>query len=172
LAAAFLRLLAAGAYALSTQAPEAQPQPQPASGSPTAKQAPYPAQAAHITFTRLRIGDRAKRTFTVELRATATSPLTVLRVGQNYEAVDLRLAGHAPAAVRPGHPRTLVLHGGVTNCDGVPLRARSPFLDVTLRNERARQKQSVIPGERYTRALTHAFRTLCGPSRTASTPNP
>ena len=164
-AAACLVLLGAGGYALASRTSPDPPQPRPASPTPTAQPPPYPAQAARITFTRLRVDDRERRAFTVELRAAATSRLTVLLVGQNYEAVDLRLTSRSPVVVTPGRPRTLILEARVTNCDRVPLRARSPFLDVTLRNARARQKLSVIPGERYTRSLTHAFRTLCGPSR-------
>jgi hypothetical protein len=133
---------------------------------------PYPAQAARITFDRLAVADRARRTFTIELHAAATSPLTVLDVGQGYEAVDLSLAGPPPVAVAPGRPRTLVLRAKVTNCDRVPLRARSPFLNVTLRNDRARQELSVIPGERYADALTHAFRTLCEPDGPATALEP
>lgn len=171
-----LALLAAGAYAVTAQTSGAQPpgppSPSATSPSPTARPVPYPAQTARITFTRLRLGDPAKRTFTVELHAEATSPLSVLLVSQSYEAVDLRLAERTPVTVTPGEPETLILKARVTSCEDVPLRARSPFLDVTLRNERARQKVSVIPGQRYARSLTHAFRTVCGPSRSPSAPNP
>ncbi len=174
--AACLALLGAGAYAVISHGPVSRPQPTPPSATPSAgpsaQRPPYPAQAARITFTRLRAGDRARREFSIELHAAATSRLTVLLVSQNYEAVDLRLASRAPVLVAPHDPQTLILEGRVTNCDRVPLRARSPFLDVTLRNERARQKLSVIPGERYTRSLTHAFRTLCGSSRAPSAHNP
>lgn len=170
-----LLLLAGGGYAIATQPTAAQPQkeeqkrdrgnprPEPEESLPSAasRRMPYPAQTARITFDRLVVADRARRTFTVQLRAAATSPLTVLKVGQGYDAVDLALAGRPPVSVVPGSPRTLFLEGRVTNCDRVPLRARSPFLNVTLRNDRARQELSVIPGERYADALTHAFRTLC-----------
>jgi hypothetical protein len=171
-AGACLAVLAGGAYAISAlpePAPEAHPRPSP---SPSVKRLAYPAQTARITFSELRIGEAEQRTFTIELRASATSPLTVLGVSQGYEAVDLRLAQRPPITVGPDSPRALTLRARVTNCDGVPFHARSPFLDVTLRNDRARQKLSVIPGERYTRSLTHAFRTLCGRSDAASAANP
>jgi hypothetical protein len=167
-----LAVLAGGAYAISAlpePASEAHPRPSP---SPTVKRLAYPAQTARITFSELRIDEAEQRTFTIELRASATSALTVLGVSQGYEAVDLRLAHRPPITVGPDSPRALTLHARITNCDGVPFHARSPFLDVTLRNDRARQKLSVIPGERYTRSLTHAFRTLCGRSRTATAANP
>ncbi|MCH6159693.1 hypothetical protein [Streptomyces marispadix] len=181
-AALCLALLAAGGYTVLTR-PEAtgswwqsdrQPQPPPDSTKPsaTARRLPYPAQTARITFDRLAVSDRARRTFTVELRAASSAPLTVLKVDQGYEAVDLDLAGSSPVAVRPESPRTLVLKARVTNCERAPLRARSPFLNVTLRNDRARQELSVIPGERYADALTHAFRTLCGPDDSAAEPAP
>jgi hypothetical protein len=181
-AALCLALLGAGGYTVLNR-PEAtgswwqsdrQPQPPPDSAPPsaTARRLPYPAQTARITFDRLAVSDRARRTFTVELRAASTAPLTVLKVDQGYEAVDLDLAGRSPVAVSPEAPRTLVLKAKVTNCDRAPLRARSPFLNVTLRNDRARQELSVIPGERYAEALTHAFRTLCGPEGSAAEPAP
>jgi hypothetical protein len=167
-----LLLVAGGGYAIATQPPAApqqrqnkqeRPRPQPDDAPPpaTAGRTPYPAQTAHITFDRLAVSDRARRTFTVEMHAAATSPLTVLDVDQGYEAVQLHLAGGQGVALSPSRPRTLVLKGRVTDCDRVPLRARSPFLNVTLRNDRARQELSVIPGERYADALTHAFRTVC-----------
>ncbi|MGH3325891.1 MAG: hypothetical protein ACRDOV_15920, partial [Streptomyces sp.] len=157
-------------YALTARSHEAHPRPPAA--EPAAKPVPYPAQAARITFTQLTPGDPERRTFTVELQAAAASPLEVLGVTQGYEAVDLQLAHRAPVDVAPGSPRKLILRARVTDCDDVPLRARSPFLDVTLRNTRARQDLSVIPGERYARALTHAFRTLCEPARAARSSNP
>ncbi|NLU74667.1 hypothetical protein HCC61_18640 [Streptomyces sp. HNM0575] len=181
-AALALALLATAGYLVVAQ-PEApgswwqsdrQPQPPPESDAPsaTARRLPYPAQTAHITFDRLAVSDRARRTFTVELRAAATSQFSVLGVDQGYEAVDLALDGRSPVTVVPGTPRTLVLKAKVTDCRRVPVRARSPFLNVTLRNDRARQELSVIPGDRYADALTHAFRTLCGRDDTASTPDP
>ncbi|WP_139140765.1 hypothetical protein [Streptomyces abyssalis] len=184
--AACLLLLGAGGYAVATQMPgsgartqqeqeggeEAGPAPGPGTPSATHRRMPYPAQSARITFDRLAVSDRARRTFTVQLHATATSPLTVLDVGQGYEGVDLSLAGRPPVTVNPGNARTLLLEAKVTNCDGVPLRARSPFLNVTLRNDRARQELSVIPGERYADALAHAFRTLCRPDSPAAALQP
>ncbi|WP_070019675.1 hypothetical protein, partial [Streptomyces nanshensis] len=180
-----LVVLAGGGYALaagqltperapstSRQGPGPGPGPDTALPSAASRRMPYPAQAAHITFDRLAVSDRSRRTFTVEMHATATVPLTVLDVGQGYDAVDLRLAGRQPLTVSPDGPRTLLLKARVTNCDRVPLRARSPFLNVTLRNSRARQELSVIPGERYADALTHAFRTLCGRDTPASPSDP
>lgn len=101
-----LSLLAAGAYSVNAQTSGAQPpgpaSPSATSPSATAKPVPYPAQTARITFTRLRLGDPDKRTFTVELHAEATTPLNVLLVSQSYEAVDLRLAQRSPVTVTPG----------------------------------------------------------------------
>ncbi|MFC4497359.1 hypothetical protein ACFPA8_24820 [Streptomyces ovatisporus] len=179
LAAAALALLAAGGYAAGTQfqAPPSQP-PAPPAGSPgphptaTPRVTPHPAQAARITFRDLELDDRGRRTFTIELHAAATSPLKVLRVSQNYEALDVGLATVPPVLIGPGDPKRLKVNARITDCDRVPLHARSPFLDVTLRNSQGDQELSVIPGERYTRALTHAFRTLCGPSGPDSSHNP
>lgn len=176
-----LLLLAGGGYAVAAR-PAAAPQPQQEregpgpqpddSPSAASRRMPYPAQTARITFERLAVTDRARRTFVVEMHAAATSPLTVLDVGQGYEAVRLNLAGGRAVSVSPGNPRTLLLTARVTDCDRVPLRARSPFLNVTLRNDRARQELSVIPGERYTDALTHAFRTVCERDGSASASEP
>ncbi|WP_314172825.1 hypothetical protein [Streptomyces winkii] len=175
-----LAVLGAGGYAVASQPhgpwwqTQQQPGPEPDSALPSAaaRRMPYPAQTARITFDRLAVADRARRTFTIELEARSTSPLSVLDVDQGYEAVDLRLVGRPPVPVEPGRTRTLTLTAKVTNCDRAPLRARSPFLNVTLRNDRARQELSVIPGKRYADALTLAFRTLCRPDAPAGPPEP
>lgn len=192
-AAACLVLLAAGGYALTVQAPW-QPA-RPGAGQGTSQEAdgqsrqtgalpetalpsaahrppPYPAQSARITFDRLTETDAARRAFTVRLKAAASSTVTVENVDQGYEALELGLARPQPVTVRPGATRTLLLKAKVTDCDRLPLRARSPFLNVTLRNDRARQELSVIPGERYADALAHAFRTLCPDGGSATAPRP
>lgn len=194
-AAACLLLLAAGGYAVAVQASgtprtsqqeqgrgteqapqEAErqngPVPETALPSATHRRMPYPAQSARITFDRLTVSSGARRTFTVRLQAAATSSLTVLGVGQGYEGLDVSLAGQEPVTVRPGATRTLIVNAKVTDCEGVSFRARSPFLNVTLRNNRARQELSVIPGERYADALVHAFRTLCPSGSPEAAPRP
>ncbi|SCK29428.1 hypothetical protein H181DRAFT_02315 [Streptomyces sp. WMMB 714] len=178
LGSAALALLAAGGYAVAGQpGPSAPTRAAPPAGTEThgtgaPRHPQHPAQAARITFRGLELGDRRRRTFTIELHAAATSPLKLTRVSQNYEGLRVGLSAPGPVRVRPGGAKHVKVTARITSCDRLPLRARSPFLDVTLGNELGPFELSVIPGERYTRALTHAFRTLCGPSTADSLPNP
>jgi hypothetical protein len=127
---------------------------------------PYPAQATAFTFERLRSGDPGGRDFTVELRATVRgpAPVTVHGVTQGYAGLRVALDEGTPVRITAQRPRTLVLRAHVTSCRGIPADAGWPFLDITLRNARARQVQSVIPGERYARALGRTLRTVCEPT--------
>lgn len=181
LGSAALALLAAGGYAVAGQpgppatphaAPSASSEPQDTGASLHRPHPQHPAQAARITFRGIELGDRRRRTFTIGLHAAATSPLRLTRVRQNYEGLRVGLASPGPVSVRPGGAKHVEVTAKITSCDRLPLRARSPFLDVTLSNEMGPFELSVIPGERYTRALTHAFRTLCGPSVADSPENP
>ncbi|MGI5351646.1 hypothetical protein ACQEU8_26210 [Streptomyces sp. CA-250714] len=125
---------------------------------------PYPVHSTRISFVRITDVDAEKRTFRVELRAVTKDPVLVRRVTQEYEALTMKLSPARAVTVQPGQAEPVWVKARVTSCGQLPVQARLPFLDVTLRNARASQDLSFIPGDRYARALTRAFRTVCGPS--------
>ncbi|MDJ1133193.1 hypothetical protein [Streptomyces iconiensis] len=164
LAATALVLLAvATGFALTTR-PDAAPR--------GTQRVPYPVHSTRITFVRVLDVDARKRTFAVEMRATTADPVLIERIGQDYATLDLVLRPSRPVKVEPGRPKALLLRVRVVSCLGLPLRARLPYLEVTLRNARATQVLSFIPGDHYARSLTRVFRTVCGPSRGPSTGTP
>ncbi|WP_326691205.1 hypothetical protein OIE63_31345 [Streptomyces sp. NBC_01795] len=116
--------------------------------------------------------DEHRRTFRVELRARTDDPVLIQRVTQNYAALDMTLTPSQPVRVRPGTPRRLWLRARVLSCRDLPMAARLPFFEVTLRNARATQDLSFIPGDHYARSLTRVFRTVCGPSPRPSADTP
>ncbi|UNZ19970.1 Tat pathway signal sequence domain protein [Streptomyces sp. 891-h] len=125
---------------------------------------PYPVHSTRITFVRVTDVDVARRSFRIELRAVTRDPVLVRRVTQEYRALTMELSPAQPVTVRPGKAERVWVTARVTSCRLLPVRARLPFLDVTLRNARASQDLSFIPGDRYARALTRVFRTVCGPA--------
>ncbi|MGW7515627.1 hypothetical protein ACWGJ2_08530 [Streptomyces sp. NPDC054796] len=157
-------LAAATGYALAVR-------PGPPHAPPRAR-APYPAQAVSVSFSRISDVSPDEGTFTIELLASTTSPVSVERVTQGYESLDLTSASPHPVEVTAYSPKKLILRARIISCRGLPIDAGMPFLEVTLRNTRAVQDFSVIPGERYAHELTRVFRTVCGPSSRSSTPAP
>lgn len=135
---------------------------------------PYPAQTTHVGYlwTSSPAPQPAPRepSFVITLRADADSPVTIEHIEQGYAGLTLTPSPPLPLRVTPDRPRTVSLEADVTRCAGLPRAAGLPFLDITLRNTRARQTLSVIPGDRYARDLARAFRTVCGPHNTAATP--
>ncbi|MBQ0864936.1 hypothetical protein ACH4RA_15775 [Streptomyces smyrnaeus] len=125
---------------------------------------PYPVHSTRITFVRVFDIDAQRRSFRIELRAVTKHLVLVRRVTQQYEALTMELSPPQAVTVRPGQARRVRVTARVTSCRDLPVRARLPFLDVTLRNARASQDLSFIPGDRYARALTRVFRTVCGPA--------
>ncbi|GAA2077174.1 hypothetical protein GCM10009801_33100 [Streptomyces albiaxialis] len=159
LAGAALALVAAGTlYAIDDG-----PAERPRGGPRTARLVPYPAQSTDIRFVDIATTAPGSRTFSIALRVTTDDPVTISRVTQGYEALDVSMQPRRPLSVTPENPRNLGLRAHIRSCEGLPLQARMPFLEVTLRNARASQHLSVIPGDRYARALTRVFRTVCEP---------
>ena len=133
----------------------------PAAAGPPA---PWPVHATDITYTGIsRPADRQSRSFSFTLRAEATSrtPVTVEAVRQGYRDVRARVTPGLPTTLRSGHPRRITVTMTVRSCDGLPLDASLPFLDVTLRNTRARQEISQILGDAYAHDLSRSLRTIC-----------
>ncbi|MFG3255638.1 hypothetical protein [Streptomyces sp. NPDC048172] len=128
-----------------------------------ARLVPYPAQSTDIRFLDVATTSPRARTFSIALRVTTDDPVTISRVTQGYEALEVSMEPPRPLSVRPETPRNLQLRAHIRSCEGLPVQARLPFLEVTLRNARASQHLSVIPGDRYAHALTRVFRTVCEP---------
>ncbi|MCF6521548.1 hypothetical protein [Streptomyces sp. JJ36] len=162
--AAAAALVAAGSVYLVSARPDPVPQPP----------VPYPAQITTVDFVKITpgTGDEDTHAFTIELRATVDggSQVTVLDVRQGYRGLDLRLDPPPPLVVAEHRPQKLLVRAQVTSCREVSADAGMPFLDFTLRNARADQELSVIPGRRYARALARRLRTLCGPSAPGASP--
>ncbi|NSC21064.1 hypothetical protein FM076_07500 [Streptomyces albus subsp. chlorinus] len=128
------------------------------------RRVPYPVHSTRIGFVRTAAVDAGERSFRVELRVVTRDPVLVRRVTQDYEALEMGLSPARTVVVRPGRPARVWVKARITSCRKLPVSARLPFLEVTLRNARATQDLSIIPGRRYARALTRAFRTVCGPA--------
>lgn len=162
--AALVLLATAGGYVLASR-PGPPPPPPP----------PWPGLSTDITYAGVvRPPDRSDRSFAFLLRAEATTstPVTIDRIRQSYETLSLSVRPRPPITLDPGHPRDITVTLTVRRCSGLPLDARLPFLDVTLRNKRAVQDFSEILGDDYTRDLSRSLRELCSrpPVSGASTP--
>ncbi|MCM2576527.1 hypothetical protein [Streptomyces meridianus] len=129
--------------------------------------APWPIHATDITYTGIsRPADRQSRSFSFTLRAEATSrtPVTVETLRQGYRSLRTHVTPRLPTTLRSGHPHRITVTMTVRSCKDLPLDAGLPFLDVTLRNVRARQEISEILGAAYAHDLTQALRTICRPT--------
>jgi hypothetical protein len=159
--AAVVLLAALGGYALAFR-PGPPPPPPP----------PWPSQSSDITYAGVVEGpDRTGRRFAFLLRAEATTstPVTIEDIRQGYEALSLSVSPRLPITLTPGQPRRITVRITVRRCSGLPLDARLPFLDVTLRNKRAGQDVSEILGAAYADDLSRALRASCA---SPSTPTP
>lgn len=125
---------------------------------------PWPAQATDMTYAGTAApADRVRRTVAFRLRAyvRAGPAVTVESVRQNYAGLTTAVVPHLPVVLKAGEIRVLVITLFVRKCDGLPLDAAMPFLDVTLRNDRAAQEQSYILGQSYARDLSSGLRDVC-----------
>ncbi|RLL66316.1 hypothetical protein [Streptomyces sp. Z26] len=125
---------------------------------------PYPAEMTSITLREISFDEDTDRGLTLSLRASTTgdAPVTVTRVGTGRGGVDLHVDPSPPFVLTGPKPRVLTVRTTVETCEGLPLDAAVPSIQVTLRNARAEQKSTVIVDERYARALSHQLRSLCG----------
>lgn len=125
---------------------------------------PWPAQATDMTYAGIVApADRVRRTVAFRLRAyvRAGPAVTVESVRQNYAGLTTSVVPHPPVVLKAGEIRIFAITLFVRKCDGLPLDAGMPFLDVTLRNDRAAQKQSYILGQYYARDLSAGFHDIC-----------
>ncbi|MES9522131.1 Tat pathway signal sequence domain protein [Streptomyces capoamus] len=155
-------LLTGGGYLYATRPRQPHPHPHPERRH---AQAPYPAQVTDVTYLDARTppADAPPRSFSfaVLLSVASGPPVTLTRMDQPYAGLALSTEPPAPFRTRAGSARTITVTLHVTDCGKAPRDAELPFLDVTLRNTRAIQTQSFIPGTRYARDLSHALEVAC-----------
>jgi hypothetical protein len=158
-AATAAALLAGGGYFYATR-PQKPPSPA----------APYPTQVVAITYLNREAAprDAPARSFGFEVALSVQSgpPVTVTRISQPYAGLSLTSEPTVPFRTSAGSVRKITITMHVTDCGKAPENAELPFLDVTLRNVRAIEAHSYIPGSRYAHDLSEALRIACG-SRSA-----
>ncbi|USQ87721.1 Tat pathway signal sequence domain protein [Streptomyces phaeoluteigriseus] len=130
-----------------------------------APQPPFPSQVVEVEYLgplSVPPGTRP-RTFALEvlLRVESGPPVTATRLAQPYAGIFLTSAPRTPFRTTAGSARKIVITMHVTDCENVPTDAGLPFLDVTLRNARAIQDHSFIPGSRYAQDLSQALQVAC-----------
>lgn len=153
---------AAGAALLVTR-PEAPPPADPPPPSQTVRFAYVGRLPARLPAVAFR--------FTVTVTASYGPPVTVARISQPYEGLSLTAIPRPPFRPRTGIPHRIEVAMRVTDCGKVPRNAGLPFLDVTLRNTRAREAHSFILGERYAQDLSDALQVACS-NDTLPSPKP
>ena len=100
-------------------------------------------------------------------------PAVTLQVaGTSYPGLTARAVPGPTVTVPAGTPHGITVEITVSDCSALPPEVDHPFLDVTLRNERAIQRHSFIFGRGYARDLSDLFRAACGPSTARSQPWP
>ncbi|QTD97880.1 Tat pathway signal sequence domain protein [Streptomyces cyanogenus] len=151
-------LLGGGGYLYATRPQQPHPERRPA-------QVPYPAQVVDVTYLDARPppAGAPPRSFSFAVLVSVASgpPVTVTRVSQPYAGLSLTTEPPAPFRTRADSARKITITMHVTDCEKAPRSAGLPFLDVTLRNTRAIQTQSFIPGARYAQDLSHALEVAC-----------
>ncbi|WPO74429.1 Tat pathway signal sequence domain protein [Streptomyces sp. KN37] len=158
LAAAAAVLLGAAGLILHLTRPEPPPAPPP----------PWPSQSVAVTYTgemsRPRAGER-NFTFAVTVTHEAGPPVSVRRAAQPSAALSVRVSPATPFTVKSGTPRKLIITMHIRECGEVPRNAGLPFLEVTLRNARANERQSYILGPEYANDLSGALTAACPRTR-------
>ncbi|EMF25867.1 hypothetical protein H114_26956 [Streptomyces gancidicus BKS 13-15] len=100
--------------------------------------------------------------FTIQALTESDAPVTVLDISQPYAGLSLTSTPATPLRVKGGASRKITVTVRVAECGKVPRNAGLPFLDVTLRNTRAKEAHSYILGARYARDLSTALEVACG----------
>ncbi|MFD1657409.1 Tat pathway signal sequence domain protein [Streptomyces caeni] len=158
-AAAVAALFAGGGYLYATR-PQKPPPPPP----------PYPSQAIDFTYLNRDVTprDAPPGSFSLALAVSVRSgpPVTVTRITQPYAGLSLTSAPSTPFRTTADSPRKITITLHVTECGNVPKNAGLPFLDVTLRNTRAIEVHSFIPGPRYAHDLSEALHAACSDDAT------
>lgn len=150
---ALVATLAAGVCAYVLDAPSPPPAPPP----------PWPSQVVGFSYAGAspRSEQTGAFTFGVSVSTEPGRRVTVDAVTQPSAALAVSTWPSAPFTVPAGESRDVRVTVYVLDCGAVPRNAGLPFLDVTLRNERAVQKQSRILGGGYPEDLGAAIRKAC-----------
>ncbi|MFI1417972.1 Tat pathway signal sequence domain protein [Streptomyces sp. NPDC020731] len=145
-----------GSSYLYVTRPRPQPPPDP----------PYPSQVTAVVYLNPQTtgAKTASRSFAFDVEVTTESgpPVTVTRISQPYAGLSVTSSPRTPFRTKTGSPRKITITTQVTECGKVPQNAGLPFLDVTLRNTRAKEVHSFILGPRYARDLSRALQVACG----------
>lgn len=154
LAAATAAIIGAAAIGFHVTRPEPPPPPPP----------PWPSQSVSVTYegdmSRPRAGGRTF-SFAVAFAQESGPPATVRRIAQPSAALSVSTSPLTPFEVKSGPPRKLIITMHIRECGEVPRNAGLPFLEVTLRNVRANEKQSYILGPEYANDLSAALTAAC-----------
>ena len=154
-AAATVLAAAGGTLYLTRPRPPAPPEPL------------YPSQTVSVTYkggmTRPHAGD-VTFTFTVAVSQDSGPPVTVGRIAQPSAALSVTATPRTPFTVKTGTPRKARITMHIRECGKVARNAGLPFLEVTLRNVRAKQTQSFILGSTYANDLSRALTAACPPN--------
>ncbi|MFD6035792.1 Tat pathway signal sequence domain protein [Streptomyces griseoincarnatus] len=126
----------------------------------------FPSQTTSFRYLYMQVRDTGARSpefeFTIQALTESDAPVTVLSISQPYAGLSLTSGPATPLRVKGGGSRKVVVTVRVTECGKVPRNAGLPFLDVTLRNTRAKEAHSYILGARYARDLSTALEVACG----------
>ncbi|MEV0776141.1 Tat pathway signal sequence domain protein [Streptomyces sp. NPDC050433] len=138
-------------YVLNAPAPPPEPPP------------PWPSQVVGFAYTGASPkGDRTGAfTFDITISTEPGRRVRIDAITQPSAALAVSTQPSAPFTVPAGKSREVLVTVSVLDCASVPRNAALPFLDVTLRNERAVQKQSRILGNGYPEDLGAAVRKAC-----------
>ncbi|MET9552724.1 Tat pathway signal sequence domain protein [Streptomyces sp. NPDC006645] len=151
---AVVATLGAGVCVYALNAPEPPPAPPP----------PWPSQV--VGFVYAGAAPKSERagafTFDVTISTEPGRRVTVDAVTQPSAALAVSTEPSAPFTVPAGASRDVAVTVYVLDCGEVPRNSGLPFLDITLRNERAVQKQSRILGDGYPEDLGAAIDRACG----------
>ncbi|MFJ6825331.1 Tat pathway signal sequence domain protein [Streptomyces niveus] len=145
--------LATGVGVYAVNAPEPPPAPPP----------PWPSQVVGFAYAGASPDDGHAGAFTFGV-SISTEPgrrVTVDAITQPSAALAVSTEPSAPFTVPAGKSRDVTVTVYVLDCGEVPRNSGLPFLEVTLRNERAVQKQSRILGGGYPEDLGAAIGRAC-----------
>lgn len=130
---------------------------------PPAPPPPWPSQVVGFSYAgaAAKGGHTGAFTFGVSISTEPGRRVTVDALTQPSAALAVSTEPSTPFTVPAGESRDVVVTVYVLDCGEVPRNAGLPFLEVTLRNERAVQKQSRILGGGYPEDLGAAVQKAC-----------
>ena len=88
-------------------------------------------------------------------------PVTLTVIDAAFAGLTAHSTPRPDITVTAGTTRKVTVSISVFDCNGLPLNADLPFLDVTLRNTRAIQRHSFIFGSEYAHDLSRLLHAAC-----------